>query len=222
VPAGALSGLLKKNVRLEGLQTVYDAAITQAVTKLPVAQRRLLVAGGNAGQVDAGMLASFTHDGHNTVTFHAPDSPTSGTPINVLPYLQGAVTYSNTNEHETISGPFTGCRFGSYVDPQSGQGRIAHVDTQTNSERMCPSLELWDSMSQAGKQQVNTSGMTPGHVPGASIVGIASADGKKLETHPVVREGKDYVVIDPTETPVAAEHQASAADEHGSHCCVIA
>lgn len=140
------------------------------------------VVGGNAGQINRGINGSYTVNGA-AIDFFA--DATGANPVNILPYVAGAISYTQMQGKETISGEFTGCTMAIYND--SGTTRICHVDTAKPSSGDAPSKTLWGQMkSKSGFEMADelaTTGMIgkflDSNAPDSSfatlsILGIAS------------------------------------------------
>jgi len=97
--------------------------------------------GGDDGQVSKGISGSYTV-GDNGIDFY-PDN-TGTNPVNILPYVAGAISYTQMQGKETISGEFTGCTMAIYND--SGSTRVCHVDTAKPSSGEAPSKARWTAL----------------------------------------------------------------------------
>lgn len=99
------------------------------------------VVGEDHGQVQRRVLrGSYTQNGR-TFTFHANNEVKGAIPINILPYVAGAINYIQMQGRETISGEFTGCSMAIYNF--DGTTRICHVDTAKTSVGPAPSIKTW-------------------------------------------------------------------------------
>jgi hypothetical protein len=118
-----LANYLKKGYSLQGLSGLLDGGG---------------VVGGDEGQKAAGIAGSYSVAGR-VVSFFRDRS--GDHPVNILPYVAGAISYTQMQGTETISGEFSGCTMAIYND--GGTTRVAHVDTAKNSENLAPSKERW-------------------------------------------------------------------------------
>lgn len=102
------------------------------------------IVGGDRGQVsERVVLGSYSVNG-NTVTFSDNDETEGGTPVNILPYVAGAINYTEMQGRETISGEFTGCSMAIYNF--NGSTRVCHVDTAKTSTGDAPSKATWEGI----------------------------------------------------------------------------
>jgi hypothetical protein len=137
-----LTKYLKKGCSISGLASLLDGGG---------------VVGGDEGQKAAGIAGSYSVAG-KAITFFRDRS--GDHPVNILPYVAGAISYTQMQGTETISGEFSGCTMAIYND--GGTTRVAHVDTARNSENRAPSQERWASLKDSGIEvadEVSTTGM---------------------------------------------------------------
>ena len=122
-----LADLIQQGVLLRGLAHMLDGGG---------------IVGGDQGQVSSGIPGSYTANG-NEITFHGDNSGTHT--VNILPYVAGAISYTQMQGRETISGEFTGCIMAIYND--GGTTRVGHVDTAKPSVGDAPSKTRWTQMT---------------------------------------------------------------------------
>ena len=160
------------------------------------------VVGGDSGQVSRGINGSYTASG-DVITFFGD---TSGDhPVNILPYVAGAISYSQMRGKETISGEFTGCVMAIYND--GGTTRVCHVDTAKPSSGDAPSKTRWAQIKgQAGFEmadELSTNGMLgkflDTHAPDESfrtlsILGVATPV-IGITSYYVTRQNGVYTVV---------------------------
>jgi hypothetical protein len=156
-----LADLIRKGVSIKGLARLLDGGG---------------VVGGDNGQVSKGIQGSYTVKG-NEITFYNDNS--GDREVNILPYVAGAISYTQMQGRETISGEFTGCAMAIYND--AGSTRVCHVDTAKPSEGEAPSKTRWANMKeQSGfelAEELTTAGMLPkfldNNTPDASFVTLS-------------------------------------------------
>src|SRR5215467_12584811 len=120
-----LSAILSKGTLIKGLSQLLDGG--GAV-------------GGNRGQVsEHTVIGSYNVTG-TTVHFHTKGVE-GGRSVNILPYVCGAINYTEMQGRETISGEFTGCAMAIYNF--NGSTRVCHVDTAKPSSGDAPSKATW-------------------------------------------------------------------------------
>lgn len=118
-----LSSLIKKGIGLKGLAQLLDGGG---------------VVGGDSGQVSKGIKGSYTANGNEIIFFN---NNSGDHEVNILPYVAGAISYTQMQGRETISGEFTGCTMAIYND--AGSTRVCHVDTAKPSSGEAPSKTRW-------------------------------------------------------------------------------
>ncbi len=160
------------------------------------------VIGNDDGQVRKGIEGSYTAHG-STVTFYADDRGKQ--PVNVLPYVAGAISYAPMNGFQTISGPFTGCTMAVYN--HSGEARVCHVDTAEPSTGEAPSKERWASMKRSGNLEIADELATKGMIgdfldrnePDPSLASLSilcvATPVVGISSHYVVKQDGDYLVV---------------------------
>ena len=160
------------------------------------------VIGNDDGQVRKGIEGSYTAHG-STVTFFADDHGEQ--PVNVLPYVAGAISYTPMNGLQTISGPFTGCTMAVYN--HSGEARVCHVDTAEPSTGEAPSKERWTSMKRSENLEIADELATKGMIgafldrnepdpswASLSVLCVATPV-VGISSHYVVKKDGDYLVV---------------------------
>ena len=160
------------------------------------------VIGNDDGQVRKGMEGSYMAHG-STVTFFADDR--GNQPVNVLPYVAGAISYTPMNGLQTISGPFTGCTMAVYN--HSGETRVGHVDTAEPSTGEAPSKQRWASMKRSGNLELADELATKGMIgefldrnePDPSLASLSvlcvATPVVGISSHYVVKKDGDYLVV---------------------------
>jgi len=165
------------------------------------------VVGGDQGQVNERVVTGSYAKSGNTLEFS--DSVElgvgAGVSCNILPYVAGAINYTQMQGLETISGEFTGCTMAIYN--YAGTSRVCHVDTAKTSEGDAPSKGTWEKIKkQSGFEladEVSTVGMLGRFLDSVDpdpsyarlsvlcvatpVVGISCVY--------VVKEGQDYRVV---------------------------
>ncbi|MBI2379779.1 MAG: hypothetical protein HYV16_03365 [Gammaproteobacteria bacterium] len=164
------------------------------------------IVGGDRGQVsERTVLGSYTVTGQ-TVSFHTEDVE-GGAPVNILPYVAGAINYTEMQGRETISGEFTGCSMAIYNF--NGSTRVCHVDTAKTSSGDAPSKATWAGIKgQNGFEladEKSTMGMLGdflGGVPASELGRYANlrilcvaAPVEGITSFYVLKEGQDYRVL---------------------------
>lgn len=157
--------------------------------------------GADAGELHKGIVGSYTLDG-NELTFHADDS--GDKPINILPYVAGAISYTPMQGRPTISGEFTGCTMAIYN--AGGETRVSHVDTAIDSSGEQPSKQRWLAMKAKGLEiadELPTTGMLGSFLDSRpldpsfatlSILAVASPV-SGISSHYVVKKDGQYTVV---------------------------
>jgi hypothetical protein len=158
--------------------------------------------GGDEGQVRRGIEASYSVQGSN-VTFFSDRRGEH--PVNVLPYVAGAISYAPMNGVETISGPFTGCTMAIYH--HSGEARVGHVDTALPSTGEAPSKQRWADMKSTGAvavaEELETRGMIGAFLDAnepeerfatLGVLAVATPVAS-ISSHYAVREGGDFRIL---------------------------
>lgn len=177
---------LRKGMVVKGLARLIDGGGT---------------VGADAGELRKGIVGSYTHHG-NELTFHADDS--GDQPINILPYVAGAISYTPMQGRTTISGEFTGCTMAIYN--AAGETRVSHVDTAVDSSGEAPSKQRWLAMKAQGLEiadELPTTGMLGDFLDSRpldpsfaslSILAVASPV-TGISSHFVVRQNGEYTVV---------------------------
>lgn len=161
------------------------------------------IVGGDNGQVNQRTLTGSYTAGRGAVTFYAGDQGEHA--INILPYVAGAINFTQMQGKETVSGEFTGCAMAIYNF--GGTTRVCHVDTAKTSTGDAPSKATWANIKQqAGFEladEVSTMGMLGDfldtHEPDARyanlrILGVA-APVAGISMFYVLKDSDDYVVL---------------------------
>ncbi len=162
------------------------------------------VVGNNSGQVSQQTLIGSYDVIGATIVFYANQQ--GAHPVNVLPYVAGAINYTNMQGKETISGEFSGCIMSIYNF--NGSTRVCHVDTAKDSFGMQPSKDFWtqtvkNDPSFELADEVSTAGMLGAYLDANGVINNAHLLCVLCVASPVLgissfyalRQGSNYQIL---------------------------